>query len=195
MYEGKIESKIDKLIIARYITIINQSDRVNKFNYHHVFRRCDNYHHVFSSSGIPEMLTWTSTYCWSLTRSISTSNKGNRFIFPLWFGKLKKRGFFRPLGVPHLKKVILFNVDNNRTIDMTSISGSTVHFHSSFFEEKVIKVDLEKEQEYEAICFGCFRRYLLWETLRLTSCFWAGRRESWRAICLFTRLRDISSTK
>ncbi|KAF2902396.1 hypothetical protein ILUMI_03793 [Ignelater luminosus] len=44
----------------------------------------------------------------------------------------------RPLGVPHLEKVTLFNVDSNRSIDMTSISGSTVHFHSSFFEDKRI---------------------------------------------------------
>ncbi|CAH1159345.1 unnamed protein product [Phaedon cochleariae] len=44
----------------------------------------------------------------------------------------------RPLGVPHLEKVTLFNVDKNRSIDMTSISGSTVHFHSSFFEDRKI---------------------------------------------------------
>jgi hypothetical protein len=42
------------------------------------------------------------------------------------------------LGVPHLEKVTLFNVDSNKSIDMTSISGSTVHFHSSFFEDKKI---------------------------------------------------------
>ncbi|XP_044255531.1 transmembrane protein 131 [Tribolium madens] len=45
---------------------------------------------------------------------------------------------YRPLGVPHLEKVTLFNIDNNKSIDMTSISGSTVHFHSSFFEDKKI---------------------------------------------------------
>ncbi|KAK9875598.1 hypothetical protein WA026_009401 [Henosepilachna vigintioctopunctata] len=44
----------------------------------------------------------------------------------------------RPLGVPHIKKVHLFNFDTNRSIDMTSISGSTVHFHSSFFQDKKI---------------------------------------------------------
>lgn len=44
---------------------------------------------------------------------------------------------YRPLGVPHLEKVTLHNVHSNRSIDMTSISGSTVHFHSSFFEDKV----------------------------------------------------------
>ncbi|KAJ3658654.1 hypothetical protein Zmor_010381 [Zophobas morio] len=45
---------------------------------------------------------------------------------------------YRPLGIPHLEKVTLFNVDSNKSIDMTSISGSTVHFHSSFFEDKKI---------------------------------------------------------
>ncbi|XP_017783745.1 PREDICTED: transmembrane protein 131 [Nicrophorus vespilloides] len=44
----------------------------------------------------------------------------------------------RPLGMPHLEKVTLYNIDRNRSIDMTSISGNTVHFHSSFFEDKKI---------------------------------------------------------
>lgn len=44
----------------------------------------------------------------------------------------------RHLGVPHLEKVMLFNIDSNYSVDMTSISGSTVHFHSSFFENKKI---------------------------------------------------------
>ncbi|XP_049836735.1 transmembrane protein 131 isoform X2 [Schistocerca gregaria] len=44
----------------------------------------------------------------------------------------------RYLGIPHHEKVTLFNVNNNKTIHMSSISGNTVHFHSSFFEDKVI---------------------------------------------------------
>lgn len=40
--------------------------------------------------------------------------------------------------MPHLEKVTLYNVNSNKSIDMTSISGNTVHFHSSFFEDKVI---------------------------------------------------------
>lgn len=48
-----------------------------------------------------------------------------------------KHYYFRPVGVPHLEKVTLYNIDSNRSIDMTSISGSTVHFHSSFFQDKV----------------------------------------------------------
>uniref|UniRef100_A0A0C9S2V7 TMEM131 protein n=1 Tax=Fopius arisanus TaxID=64838 RepID=A0A0C9S2V7_9HYME len=44
----------------------------------------------------------------------------------------------RQLGVPHKKTVTLLNRDANRTIHLTSISGSTQHFHSSFFQDKVI---------------------------------------------------------
>ncbi|KAJ4441386.1 hypothetical protein ANN_11241 [Periplaneta americana] len=44
----------------------------------------------------------------------------------------------RHLGMPHHEKVTLFNVNNNKTIHMSSISGNTVHFHSSFFEDKII---------------------------------------------------------
>lgn len=44
----------------------------------------------------------------------------------------------RPLGVPHIRKVHLFNFDVNKSVDMTSISGSTVHFHSSFFLHKKV---------------------------------------------------------
>lgn len=44
----------------------------------------------------------------------------------------------RHLGIPHHERVTLFNVNNNKTIHMSSISGSTVHFHSSFFEDKII---------------------------------------------------------
>ncbi|XP_066999356.2 transmembrane protein 131 [Anabrus simplex] len=44
----------------------------------------------------------------------------------------------RHLGMPHHEKVTLFNVNSNKTIHMSSISGNTVHFHSSFFEDKVI---------------------------------------------------------
>lgn len=44
----------------------------------------------------------------------------------------------RPLGIPHLEKVTLFNIDKNKSIHMTSISGNTVHFHSSFFADRNI---------------------------------------------------------
>ncbi|XP_063240082.1 transmembrane protein 131 [Bacillus rossius redtenbacheri] len=44
----------------------------------------------------------------------------------------------RQLGLPHRERVTLFNVHDNRTVLMSSISGSTVHFHSSFFDDKVL---------------------------------------------------------
>ncbi|XP_066591952.1 transmembrane protein 131 isoform X2 [Prorops nasuta] len=44
----------------------------------------------------------------------------------------------KELGLPHQKMVTLFNKDHNRTIHLISISGNTRHFHSSFFQDKVI---------------------------------------------------------
>ncbi|XP_011257207.1 transmembrane protein 131 isoform X3 [Camponotus floridanus] len=44
----------------------------------------------------------------------------------------------RQLGIPHQETVIIFNKDHNRTIHLSSISGNTRHFHSSFFQSKVI---------------------------------------------------------
>lgn len=44
----------------------------------------------------------------------------------------------RQLGIPHQETVIMFNKDHNKTIHLESISGNTRHFHSSFFQSKVI---------------------------------------------------------
>ncbi|XP_012250610.2 transmembrane protein 131 [Athalia rosae] len=44
----------------------------------------------------------------------------------------------RQLGVPHQETVTLHNRDCNKTIHLSSISGNTQHFHSSFFQDKVI---------------------------------------------------------
>ncbi|KAK6637148.1 hypothetical protein RUM44_007562 [Polyplax serrata] len=44
----------------------------------------------------------------------------------------------RHLGVPHLETVTLVNMDDNKTIHMSSVSGNTLHFHSSFFQDKTI---------------------------------------------------------
>lgn len=43
----------------------------------------------------------------------------------------------RQLGVPHGQRVLLTN-KSNVTLRLTSISGNTMHFHSSFFENKMI---------------------------------------------------------
>ncbi|XP_070516268.1 transmembrane protein 131 isoform X3 [Cardiocondyla obscurior] len=44
----------------------------------------------------------------------------------------------RQLGIPHQETVTMFNKDHNKTIHLSSISGNTRHFHSSFFQNKVI---------------------------------------------------------
>lgn len=48
--------------------------------------------------------------------------------------------FFRYLGIPHLEKVMLVNTDSNKTIHMSSVSGNTLHFHSSFFQVRQSKL-------------------------------------------------------
>ncbi|KAK9497853.1 hypothetical protein O3M35_003765 [Rhynocoris fuscipes] len=44
----------------------------------------------------------------------------------------------RHLGVPHNERVSIINTSCNKTVYMSSISANTVHFHSSFFQDKVI---------------------------------------------------------
>lgn len=53
------------------------------------------------------------------------------------------KNFFRQLGVPHQETVTLFNRDDNRTLHLSSISGNTQHFHSSFFQDKVSFTDFK----------------------------------------------------
>ena len=43
----------------------------------------------------------------------------------------------RPLGLPVLRKVRVHNVNGQSSIQMLSISGNTIHFHCSFFADKV----------------------------------------------------------
>ena len=47
------------------------------------------------------------------------------------------RSFFRPIGVPGLLRVTIHNINSHSSIQMLSISGNTIHFHCSFFEDKV----------------------------------------------------------
>ena len=44
----------------------------------------------------------------------------------------------RPIGLPVLRKVKVFNLNAQSSIQMLSISGNTIHFHCSFFKDKVI---------------------------------------------------------
>ena len=43
----------------------------------------------------------------------------------------------RPVGMPRMEKVIVQNTDTKNSLHLLSISGSTVHFHCSFFQDKV----------------------------------------------------------
>ena len=43
----------------------------------------------------------------------------------------------KPIGVPGLHKVTIHNINSHSSIQMLSISGNTIHFHCSFFEDKV----------------------------------------------------------
>ncbi|XP_067136144.1 transmembrane protein 131 isoform X2 [Centruroides vittatus] len=43
-----------------------------------------------------------------------------------------------PVGMPHMEHVVVRNLSPDTSIHMLSISGSTRHFHCSFFQEKVI---------------------------------------------------------
>ena len=45
--------------------------------------------------------------------------------------------FFRPIGLPVLRKVRVHNLNAQSSIQMLSISGNTIHFHCSFFTDKV----------------------------------------------------------
>ncbi|KAG1714731.1 Transmembrane protein 131 [Nymphon striatum] len=45
----------------------------------------------------------------------------------------------QPVGIPYIKKVVVHNPSSTISLHMLSISGSTVHFHCSFFLEKVIE--------------------------------------------------------
>jgi len=44
----------------------------------------------------------------------------------------------QPIGVPLLRKVTIHNINGHSSIQMLSISGNTIHFHCSFFNDKVI---------------------------------------------------------
>ena len=44
---------------------------------------------------------------------------------------------FRPVGMPRMEQVTVYNTDRNNNLHLLSISGSTAHFHCSFFQDKV----------------------------------------------------------
>ncbi|XP_005095325.1 transmembrane protein 131 isoform X2 [Aplysia californica] len=44
----------------------------------------------------------------------------------------------QPVGMPRMEKVIVQNNDPKHSLHLLSISGSTVHFHCSFFQDKIV---------------------------------------------------------
>ncbi|KAK6172925.1 hypothetical protein SNE40_016488 [Patella caerulea] len=44
----------------------------------------------------------------------------------------------QPVGMPRMEKVTVQNTDTKNMLHLVSISGSTVHFHCSFFQDKVV---------------------------------------------------------
>lgn len=94
----------------------------------------DSFYFVFFI-GQQELMMQILNYSLNLNLHFLILNTGKTFKFGAII--ISFYLIYRPLGVPHLEKVTLFNIDSNKSIDMTSISGSTVHFHSSFFEDKV----------------------------------------------------------
>ena len=56
----------------------------------------------------------------------------------IYYGNLFKYFLNRPIGLPVLRKVKVFNLNAQSSIQMLSISGNTIHFHCSFFKDKVI---------------------------------------------------------
>ena len=45
--------------------------------------------------------------------------------------------FFRAVGMPRMEQVTVRNTDRKNNLHLLSISGSTAHFHCSFFQDKV----------------------------------------------------------
>ena len=55
---------------------------------------------------------------------------------------------FRPIGLPVMRKVRVFNLNTQSSIQMLSISGNTIHFHCSFFTDKVFNNGFRPDLSY-----------------------------------------------
>ncbi|KAL3880716.1 hypothetical protein ACJMK2_032934, partial [Sinanodonta woodiana] len=44
----------------------------------------------------------------------------------------------QPVGMPRMEQVVVQNTDAKNNLHLLSISGSTVHFHCSFFQDKIV---------------------------------------------------------
>ncbi|GFX31600.1 transmembrane protein 131 [Trichonephila clavipes] len=62
----------------------------------------------------------------------------NAYASPIAFHPPMLNFHLRPVGMPHMERVIIQNLSPDTSIHMLSISGNTLHTHCSFFQEKVI---------------------------------------------------------
>ena len=58
-----------------------------------------------------------------------------RYLYCSYDKKLSSR----PVGMPHMQQVTVQNLEPDKSLHLLSISGSTQHFHCSFFQDKVGK--------------------------------------------------------
>ena len=72
------------------------------------------------------------------TRSIFFSICYIMYRYYIYYGNSFQYFLNRPIGLPVLRKVKVFNLNAQSSIQMLSISGNTIHFHCSFFKDKVI---------------------------------------------------------
>ncbi|KAG8197319.1 hypothetical protein JTE90_013446 [Oedothorax gibbosus] len=72
--------------------------------------------------------------------SFTDSNEENlnAYASPISFHPPMLNFNFHPVGMPHMKRVIVQNLSPDTSIHMLSISGNTLHTHCSFFLDKVI---------------------------------------------------------
>lgn len=71
-------------------------------------------------------------------KKLEDSNLHNTFDNPIIFEPPLLEFEEQPIGMPHLKRVTIQNRDSKNEIHLLSISGSTLHFHCSFFDEKYV---------------------------------------------------------
>jgi len=64
----------------------------------------------------------------------------------------------RPVGMPHTERVTVHNLDSQGSLHLLSLSGSTSHFHCSFFLEKVCRqmfVDVTVRKSFSFLHVTC----------------------------------------
>ena len=102
---------------------------------------------IFFSELRPTMESQSQSWA-ALSSSIhrSWTSKSSNIHQMLWRTS-NHHSFFRPMGMPILRKVRVHNLNSQNSIQMLSISGNTIHFHCSFFADKVLLQRCKKNAE------------------------------------------------